>query len=52
MSNQLPLYLPIPSHEEYERYKKWIEEQEASPSGSVVVIDLTSDCKSPNKKGN
>tara|TARA_R100000008_G_C3586713_1_gene173015 strand:- start:3392 stop:3571 length:180 start_codon:yes stop_codon:yes gene_type:complete len=50
MSNQLPLYLPIPSYDEdYERYKKWKEEQEAAPSGSVIVIDLTGDDDGINK---
>ena len=52
MSNQIPLYLPIPSREEYERYKEWErqqEEQKASPSGIVIVIDLAGDINENNK---
>jgi hypothetical protein len=44
MSQQIPLQLPLPSYEDYERYKIWIEEQQKEQrtvaTGSVIIIDL------------
>ena len=44
MSQRIPLQLLLPSYEDYERYKTWIEEQkkkqETVATGSVIIIDL------------